>query len=164
MKSAKTPSNTPPRGFTLVELMIVVAIIGVLAAIGGVAYVKYVKSAKITQLKQYAMEVAGAQEQYKSRNSQYLDLQGTPYSKSEDKWTKLLGFSQTVPDNVTIRTAAGTSGDTCPAAVCGTGGKTFSSLWYAVSVEQDLNPDSSEETTVRFDSELANTLVFFEGE
>ncbi len=57
------------KGFTLIELMIVVAIIGVLAAVAIPAYSNYVRKAKLTEVTN-AMGAVGsaAIEYYQSRN------------------------------------------------------------------------------------------------
>ena len=150
-----------PSGFTLVELMIVVAIVGVLAAVAGVAYTKYTKSAKITKLKQYAMEVASGQEQYKSRNSAYLDA--GEYSSNTTKFEKLLGFNQELEPETTIETRAGTgqSGDTCD-SFCGGSDPPSGQIWYAVRVTKDLDSNQSEDTTVLYHNGLSNPVVLNE--
>jgi prepilin-type N-terminal cleavage/methylation domain-containing protein len=60
------------KGFTLVELMIVVAILSVLAVVAGTAYRRYLDSARTTEA--YAMlgEIRSRQEAYRAEFSQYL--------------------------------------------------------------------------------------------
>lgn len=66
--------NALRRGFTLVELMITVAMVGVLAAIGIVGYRKYINSAQSGEAKTVIQMIAGAQEAYKSEMLQYLNV------------------------------------------------------------------------------------------
>ncbi|MGM0557356.1 MAG: type IV pilin protein [Myxococcota bacterium] len=150
-------SNLSRRGFTLVELMIVVAIIGVLAAIGSIAYTKYVKSAKITELKQYALEVAAGQEQYKSRNSAYLDA-GEYNTTNATKFEKLLGFDSVLGPETTVETIAGGPSDDC-GNFCAGSSPPAEQIWYAVRVEQDLDPSETENTTVILHNGLQRPLV-----
>jgi len=60
------------RGFTLVELMIVVAIIGVLAVVAIVGYNKYVRSAASGEARAMLQSIRGAEDNYKAETLTYM--------------------------------------------------------------------------------------------
>jgi type IV pilus assembly protein PilA len=60
------------RGFTLVELLITVAMIGVLSALGLVGYRKYVHSSQSSEAKAIIQMIRGGEEAFKAENLVYL--------------------------------------------------------------------------------------------
>lgn len=68
-------SNRPARndGFTLIEVLITVAIIGILAAIAVPSYSIYITKANRTDAMTFLSEVAGEQQRYFSENNQYAE-------------------------------------------------------------------------------------------
>ena len=64
------------RGFTLIELMIVVAIIGILAAIAYPSYDEYVKRGNRTEGQAFLSDVAAREARYFSQNNKYITAVG----------------------------------------------------------------------------------------
>ncbi len=63
------------RGFTLIELMIVVVIIAILAGIAYPSYDEYVKRGNRTEGQALLSEAAATQERYFSQNNTYITTQ-----------------------------------------------------------------------------------------
>jgi prepilin-type N-terminal cleavage/methylation domain-containing protein len=66
------------RGFTLIELMITVAIIAVLALLAGVGYARWIRTSKTGEATAMLSAIKGAEESYKAETYKYLDVSGTP--------------------------------------------------------------------------------------
>jgi prepilin-type N-terminal cleavage/methylation domain-containing protein len=64
-------SRDTHRGFTLIELMIVVAIIGVLAVVAGTAYRKYMDSGRTSEAMSMLGEIRAKEEAYRAEFSAY---------------------------------------------------------------------------------------------
>ena len=57
------------KGFSLIELLVVVAIVGILAAVGVVSYIGYVASAQKTDAKNMVHTIFSAQEEFRADNN-----------------------------------------------------------------------------------------------
>jgi type IV pilus assembly protein PilE len=66
-----TCRNAPANGFTLIELMIVVAVVGLLATIAYPNYQKYVQRGRRADAKGTVVEMAQFMERYYSENNSY---------------------------------------------------------------------------------------------
>jgi type IV pilus assembly protein PilA len=62
------------RGFTLIELGVVVTIVGILAVIAVVAYRKMILNSKLTEAKTMINAIRVAEESYKAESGVYLDI------------------------------------------------------------------------------------------
>lgn len=95
------------KGFTLLELMITVAIIGILAAIAYPSYVKSVQKGKRTDAKVELLRIAQMQEGYFAQNMSYAS-----------SLTQLGLASDTLPSEQNVYKL--TIGETLPAGCTGT--------------------------------------------
>lgn len=68
--------RTAQRGFTLVELMIVVVIIGIIAAFGYPAYTEQVRNTRLSSMQGALMETAAALETYRAQRFTYTGADG----------------------------------------------------------------------------------------
>jgi type IV pilus assembly protein PilE len=68
------------RGFTLIELMVVVAIIAILAAIAVPSYERYAYRARRAEGQQLLLHIANAQERYYATYNRYGDLATIGYA------------------------------------------------------------------------------------
>ena len=97
--------TTKSSGFSLIELLVVVAIVGILAAIGVTSYSGYVSGTKIKSIENAMMQMSLGQTEYYSENGSYYP-QTTSNSCSPNNSTtsdiekNLLGNGTTGPDIV----------------------------------------------------------------
>lgn len=107
-------------GFSLVEIMIVVAIIALLVAIGFPAYKIFVRKAKTAEAVSHLNMIRLLQESYRVENDTYLQLQQNPpgsvpsipvfWGNPGGNWDKL-GFRLTKKVRYQYSAAVGSTGD-----------------------------------------------------
>ncbi|MBI2771381.1 MAG: prepilin-type N-terminal cleavage/methylation domain-containing protein [Burkholderiales bacterium] len=71
MKSPKTDRGNPESGFTLIELMIVVAIVGIIAAVALPSYTSYVARARRADARVTLLQAAQFMQRFYAANDRY---------------------------------------------------------------------------------------------
>lgn len=115
-------------GFTLIELMITVAIVAVLAGVAYPSYSEYVKKARRADAKAALLKAQLAQEKYRTNNTSYGTLAQIGVSTtSPDQYYTIAVTSNTATDYTVTATPTGAqTGDSCGTFAVNKEGKTTS--------------------------------------
>lgn len=124
------------RGFTLIEMMIVVVIVGILAAIAIPNYQQYILRSHRTAAQAEMMDIANRQKQFLLSNRAYVskaDLESSGYELPTDlssrySYTITLGAG-TLPSFVITFTAIGAQADDDDLSLSSAGVKTPPDKW-----------------------------------
>jgi type IV pilus assembly protein PilA len=82
MRDKLARSHHLTRGFTLIELMIVVVIMGVLASLATYSVSNYIQKSKMTEAREVVGQIMSAQEAYFDEVGAYMDVTGTASADS----------------------------------------------------------------------------------
>ncbi|MBN2719123.1 MAG: prepilin-type N-terminal cleavage/methylation domain-containing protein [Deltaproteobacteria bacterium] len=143
-------THTTQTGFTLIELMIVVAVLGVLAAVAIVSYSKYFQRARASEATSILADIRIKQESYRATFRQYFDdgewqPDDAPSSvgkawPSPNPWAQL-GVRPDTGLTYSYLIEAGAPG-VAPEAPFDTQGIDYTNdFWYAARAVEDNNGD-----------------------
>lgn len=146
------------RGFTLTELMIVVALVGILATVGVASFRGELAASKASEAASVIQAIRGAQEAYRAENQRYYDVTGAgdrwyptdsfngryhwQQTSHGDyaKWRRL-GVDITQPVLFRYKVHAGSPGDALPTLQVSTALTTPTDPWFVVQARADADGD-----------------------
>jgi type IV pilus assembly protein PilE len=97
------------RGFTLIELMVVVIVIAILAAIAIPSYLNQTRKARRNGAEDALQQIALREERYRAECSGYCDASATPTGCSTCNWSALGGDPSGTYYTYTVTVASATS-------------------------------------------------------
>ncbi|MGG2023304.1 type IV pilin protein [Pseudomonas sp. S8] len=101
------------RGFTLIEIMIVIAIIGIIITIAAPSYTEYLKKGRRAEVESLLSEQAQILERFYTKNNVYTGITGL--STGNDFYT----ITPTIADQTFLLTATRKAGTTMATDKCG---------------------------------------------
>lgn len=105
----KAFNNRFNQGFTLIEMMIVVAIIGILAAIAYPSYEEYVKSSRRAEAQSALMGLAAAMERHFTANNSYTGAADLNTGAPDIYYDQVPNSGGTAYYNLTVVSASDTA-------------------------------------------------------
>jgi prepilin-type N-terminal cleavage/methylation domain-containing protein len=120
-----------PRGFTLIELMVIVVIVGVLATIGTYGVIKYVRVSKTSEAYGMILDIKASEEAVMEETFQYTGLNdytswhpSDPPGDFKASWSRNTGEAKTIFNRIGVKSpgntyftytvVAGAAGDNIP--------------------------------------------------
>ena len=100
MHALPAPRQGHAKGFTLIEIMVTVAIIGILAAVAMPSYTSYVARARRADARTQLLQAAQFMQRFYAANDQYDQDRGN---------NSILGSSVGMPDSLRVSPADGTA-------------------------------------------------------
>lgn len=144
--------NTMQKGFTLIELMIVVAIIGILAAIAIPAYSNYITRSQVTEAVNLAGGLKGPLQEYGADKNSWPTLVGPTATPSTTQINATLAgkyatVSQTIGGNfpsgtVTATMTSGKASGSNLAYVTADGGATWDCTTSSTTIDKKYLPQA----------------------